>query len=107
MPTALITGGAGFIGSHVAERFLREGWTVHVVDNLASGKRENIPAAATFHELDIREAPAAALVGTLKPDVLVHLAAERLAHRFDGHAVILSQLMLSARVIRAASPGSA
>ena len=49
MPTAIVTGGAGFIGSHLAERFLREGWTVHIIDNLATGKRENIPAKATFH----------------------------------------------------------
>ncbi len=42
MPTVLITGGAGFIGSHVAERFLAEGWTVQVVDNLITGKRQNL-----------------------------------------------------------------
>ena len=56
MPTAIVTGGAGFIGSHLAERFLREGWTVHVIDNLVTGKRENLPADASFHELDIRDA---------------------------------------------------
>ena len=42
MPTVVITGGAGFIGSHLVERFLGEGWTVHIVDNLVTGKRENI-----------------------------------------------------------------
>ncbi|MEO8561377.1 MAG: NAD-dependent epimerase/dehydratase family protein [bacterium] len=76
MPTAIVTGGAGFIGSHVAERFLREGWTVHIIDNLVSGKRENIPAAATFHELDIRDPAAAQLVAESKPDAIVHLAAQ-------------------------------
>ena len=40
MPTALITGGAGFIGSHVAERFLAEGWTVHIMDNLVTENEE-------------------------------------------------------------------
>ena len=76
MPTAIVTGGAGFIGSHVAERFLREGWAVHIIDNLVSGKRENIPAKATFHELDIRDKGAAELIASAKPDVIVHLAAQ-------------------------------
>jgi UDP-glucose 4-epimerase len=76
MPTVVITGGAGFIGSHLAERFLRERWTVHVVDNLVNGKRENVPDGATFHELDIRDPGTAALIAAEKPDVLAHLAAQ-------------------------------
>jgi UDP-glucose 4-epimerase len=76
MPTVVITGGAGFIGSHLAERFLREKWTVHVVDNLVNGKRENVPDGATFHELDIRDPAAAALIASERPDVLAHLAAQ-------------------------------
>ena len=76
MPTVIVTGGAGFIGSHVAERFLREGWTVHIVDNLVSGKRENIPSGATFHELDIRDEKAARLIVDTTPDAIVHLAAQ-------------------------------
>jgi len=54
--SVLITGGAGFIGSHVADAYLARGWSVTVVDDLSSGKRENIPAAAEFVELDIRDA---------------------------------------------------
>jgi UDP-glucose 4-epimerase len=76
MPTAVITGGAGFIGSHLAERFLREKWTVHVIDNLVNGKRENVPDGATFHELDIRDPAAGALIASERPDVLAHLAAQ-------------------------------
>ena len=76
MPTAVITGGAGFIGSHLVERFLREGWAVHIIDNLVTGKRENLASGATFHELDIRDAKAAELLASLKPDVLAHLAAQ-------------------------------
>jgi UDP-glucose 4-epimerase len=76
MPTVLITGGAGFIGSHTAERFLAEGWTVHVLDNLITGKRENLPARAVFHEHDIRGGAAAELVASLRPQAIVHLAAQ-------------------------------
>jgi len=52
---ALVTGGAGFIGSHVAEAYLERGWSVTVVDNLSSGKIENVPAGAEFVEIDIRD----------------------------------------------------
>ncbi len=53
--TALVTGGAGFIGSHVAEAYLACGWSVTVVDDLSSGKRENVPAGANFVEFDVRD----------------------------------------------------
>ena len=52
---AVVTGGAGFIGSHVVEALLARGDEVHVVDNLATGRRENVADGATLHELDIRE----------------------------------------------------
>jgi UDP-glucose 4-epimerase len=109
MPTALITGGAGFIGSHVAERFLAEGWSVHIVDNLVTGKRENIPAAATFHELDIRSSEAAKLVTSLTPDVLLHLAAQMDVRRsvadpvFDAETNVVGSLNLL-EAVRATSP---
>ncbi len=73
---ALITGGAGFIGSHVAERFLEAGYTVDLLDNLSSGKRENVPTGATLHVFDITTADAAALVRQGKYDVICHLAAQ-------------------------------
>lgn len=73
---ALVTGGAGFIGSHVADLFLAQGWAVTIVDNLASGRRENIPAAATFVETSITSPEAAQLVRDGGFDVILHLAAQ-------------------------------
>jgi UDP-glucose 4-epimerase len=72
----LVTGGAGFIGSHVAERFLEEGWEVEILDNLSSGRRENLPDGARFHEGDIVEPSAQTIVREGRFDVVCHLAAQ-------------------------------
>lgn len=53
MKKAIVTGGAGFIGSHIADGLLAEGYEVHVIDNLSGGKREQVPAGAVFHEIDV------------------------------------------------------
>ena len=73
---ALITGGAGFIGSHLADRFVAEGWSTEVLDDLSSGKRENLSPAVRFHQLDVRSPDAALLASTGGFDVVVHLAAQ-------------------------------
>ena len=51
----LVTGGAGFIGSHIVDAFIRDGHTVSIVDDLSSGRRENVNASAQFYECDIRD----------------------------------------------------
>src|SRR5438874_308858 len=76
MPSVLISCGAGFVGSHVTEMFLALGYTVAVIDDLSTGKRENVDARATLHELDVRLRESTALLGELRPDVIVHLAAQ-------------------------------
>jgi UDP-glucose 4-epimerase len=73
---ALVSGGAGFIGSHVADRLLAEGYHVEIVDNLSSGRQENVPKGATFHQLDIGSEDAARIVRDGRFDVLFHLAAQ-------------------------------
>jgi UDP-glucose 4-epimerase len=72
----LVTGGAGFIGSHVADLYLERGYQVTVLDNLSSGSRENLPAAAEFVEGDITSPDAAALVREGRFDAISHLAAQ-------------------------------
>ncbi|HZC18678.1 MAG TPA: NAD-dependent epimerase/dehydratase family protein [Rubrobacteraceae bacterium] len=71
----LLTGGAGFIGSHVAEQLLARGHEVAVVDDLSSGKRENVPEGAMFYERDIRSG-CAEVFEEFRPDALSHQAAQ-------------------------------
>lgn len=75
-PHALVTGGAGFIGSHVADALLAEGYAVTVLDNLSSGKRAQVPAGAQFVEADIRSPEAAACIRDGQFDLVCHLAAQ-------------------------------
>ncbi len=72
----LVTGGAGFIGSHVVDGYVKAGHEVHVADNLSGGKRSNINTRAFFHELDIRSPEMAELIGSERPDVVNHHAAQ-------------------------------
>ena len=73
----LVTGGAGFIGSNVADRFVALGHDVAVLDDLSTGRRENVPAAARFFEtsLDDRDSVDAALA-SFRPEVIDHHAAQ-------------------------------
>ena len=73
---ALVTGGAGFIGSHLVDALLARGAEVVVVDDLSSGKRENLDGAARLVELDIRAAVLADVFAETRPEVCFHLAAQ-------------------------------
>ena len=73
---ALVTGGAGFIGSHVADLLLANGFEVTIIDNLVSGNRAHVPKKATFHEIDITDERASKLVRESAFDVICHLAAQ-------------------------------
>ncbi len=73
----LVTGGAGFIGSHVAEAFLNEGHQVLAVDNLLRGRKENLPAGISLKEVDIRDRDALDRVfEDFKPGLVNHHAAQ-------------------------------
>jgi len=74
--TVCVTGGAGFIGSHVARALLEAGHRVAIVDDLSSGRKENVPAGARLYQADIRSPEAARLMAELGVEVLVHHAAQ-------------------------------
>jgi UDP-glucose 4-epimerase len=105
----LVTGGAGFIGSHVAEHFLEDGWTVDLLDDLSTGKRENVPRGATLHVVDLRTPEAGRLVSEGEYDVLVHLAAQMDVRKsvadpvFDAGINIVATLSLLEALRRSAT----
>ena len=72
----VVTGGAGFIGSHIVDAFIEKGHEVHIIDDFSTGRKENVNPKATVHKLDIADPKAAALIGKLKPDALNHQAAQ-------------------------------
>ncbi|MGH2348004.1 MAG: NAD-dependent epimerase/dehydratase family protein [bacterium] len=72
----LVTGGAGFIGSHVADAYAAAGADVAVVDNLSAGRREYVPAGARFYEVDIRSDAVGDVLARERPDLVSHHAAQ-------------------------------
>jgi UDP-glucose 4-epimerase len=72
---AIVTGGAGFIGSHVVQALLARGDEVHVLDDLSSGKRENLMDGARLHEGDVRR-DTESVFAEARPEVCFHLAAQ-------------------------------
>ena len=96
----LVTGGAGFIGSHVVDRLLGVGHDVHVVDDLSTGRRELVNRAARFHRVDIRSRRLPRLLASWRPDAIVHAAAQASVSRsvadpdFDASVNILGTLGL-------------
>jgi UDP-glucose 4-epimerase len=102
----LVTGGAGFIGSHVADRFIREGHKVTIVDNLSTGSEMNVNPKAKFFEVDIRSAVIDKIFEKTKPDVLCHHAAQIDVRKstddpiFDAQVNIIGTLNLLGACVR-------
>ncbi len=94
----LVSGGAGFIASHVSEALLAAGHDVHILDDLSGGRRENVPDGAVFHEMDIRSPEAADCMLEHGFEALVHHAAQMDVRksvadpRFDATVNILGLL---------------
>ena len=109
-PRALVTGGAGFVGSHLVDRLLADGYGVCVVDDLSTGSTSNLAANAQFERVDICDAaPLRDAVVRFKPDVVFHAAAQTDVRRsvrepdYDARVNILGGL----HVLLAAVAGGA
>jgi UDP-glucose 4-epimerase len=104
---ALVTGGAGFIGSTLAGALVEAGAEVAVVDDLSRGRRHNVPDTADFHQLDIGDERLAALVASIAPEVVFHLAAQIDVRQsvvdpvFDARTNVLGTINLLEACVRA------
>lgn len=72
----LVTGGAGFIGSHIVDLLIEHGYEVVVIDNLSSGSLKNIPRNIVFYQTDISSEEVESIMKTEKPDFIIHTAAQ-------------------------------
>ncbi len=107
MAKILITGGAGFIGSHIVEACLKAGYEVAVVDDLSSGKRENLPPGVPLYQVDVAAAAAVQQVFELvRPEHMVHQAAQIAVSRsvrepaFDARINVLGLLYVLEAAVR-------
>src|SRR6476620_7882955 len=105
----LITGGAGFIGSHVADLFLSEGYEVEIIDDMSTGNPANVPPSAVLHEVSVTSAEAGRVAAGGSFNVIVHLAAQIDVRKsvadpiFDANTNIIGTLNILEAVKRAGS----
>ena len=72
----VVTGGAGFIASHIADAYINRGHEVYIIDDLSTGQKRNLNPSAKIYTVDIADPKAAKLIAEIKPDVLNHHAAQ-------------------------------
>lgn len=100
MSRILVTGGAGFIGSHVVDHYVDAGHEVTVVDDLSSGRREFVNGKASFHALDVRSEELERVFADVRPEYVNHLAAQMDVRRsvteplFDADVNVLGGIRL-------------
>jgi UDP-glucose 4-epimerase len=103
----LVTGGAGFVGSHVVDRLVDDGHAVAIVDDLSTGRRALLNPVAKLHVVDIRSADLAGIVDGVRPEALVHVAAQAAVSRsladplFDASVNVLGTINLLVAAERA------
>lgn len=103
----LVTGGAGFIGSHLVDRLIQEGHEVSIVDDLSTGKKKNINPKATFYKLDILNPKVERVFKKARPEAMFHHAAQMDVRRsvkdpiFDGQVNILGTVNLLEQAVKA------
>jgi UDP-glucose 4-epimerase len=96
----VVSGGAGFIGSHIVDGYIAEGHEVFVLDNLSSGQKANLNPKAKLYSVDILDPKVPAIIGEIRPDVLNHHAAQMDVRRsvadpvFDARINVLGFLNL-------------
>ncbi len=113
---ALVTGGAGFVGSNLVDRLLAEGHEVDVLDDLSSGSLANLAAARasvprrfSFHRIDVRSPAVVDLIAHRNPDVVFHLAAQIDVRAsvarpaFDAEVNIIGSINVAQGAVRAGS----
>lgn len=102
----LVTGGAGFIGSHIVDRCVQEGHQVSVIDDLSTGKKRNVNRDAVFYKMDISSARVDRVFRNERPVVLVHMAAQMNVRRstedprFDAQVNILGTINLLEHAVK-------
>ena len=102
----LVTGGAGFIGSHLVDALIQRGYQVVVVDNLSTGRLENVNPAATFYQVDISSPDLERIFEKERPEIVNHQAAQTVIQKsmedpvFDAKQNILGSLNLISQCLR-------
>src|SRR3990170_8999655 len=99
----LVTGGAGFIGSHLVDRLIKGGHTVSIIDDLSGGKKQNINPKAKFFKIDLRDSVVTEkVIKKIRPELVFHLAANAAENKaqfspiditsgnFDGSTKVLT-----------------